>query len=81
MRKPPGSLDAWAAYQRGLWHFDQVSAEDNALAQKFFQQAVDLDPSFAGGYKGLAVAQSNAADFQGRGLPEGGAYTPQSRPL
>jgi TolB-like protein len=20
MRKPPGSLDAWAAYQRGLWH-------------------------------------------------------------
>src|SRR5262249_30424210 len=21
MRKPPGSLDAWAAYQRGLWHF------------------------------------------------------------
>jgi adenylate cyclase len=70
MRKPPGSLDAWAAYQRGLWHFDQVSAEDNALAQKFFQQAVDLDPSFAGGYKGLAVAQSNAADFQGRGLPE-----------
>jgi adenylate cyclase len=71
MRKPPGSLDAWAAYQRGLWHFDQVSAEDNDLAQKFFQQAVDLDPSFAGGYKGLAVAQSNAADFQGRGLPEG----------
>jgi adenylate cyclase len=70
MRKPPGSLDAWAAYQPGLWHFDRVSAEDNALAQKFFQQAVDLDPSFAGGYKGLAVAQSNAADFQGRGLPE-----------
>ena len=69
-RKPPGSLDAWAAYQPGLWHFDRVSAEDNALAQKFFQQAVDLDPSFAGGYKGLAVAQSNAADFQGRGLPE-----------
>src|SRR5262249_39834690 len=23
MRKPPGSLDAWAAYQRGLWHLDK----------------------------------------------------------
>jgi adenylate cyclase len=52
MRKPPGSLDAWAAYQRGLWHFGKVSAEDNAFAEQFFQQAVDLDPSFAGGYKG-----------------------------
>jgi adenylate cyclase len=70
MRKPPGSLDAWAAYQRGLWHSGKASAEDNALAEKFFQQAVDLDPSFAGGYKGLAGAQGRAADFQGRGLPE-----------
>jgi adenylate cyclase len=49
MRKPRGSLDAWAAYQRGLWHLGKVSAEDNALAGKFFQQAVDLDSSFAGG--------------------------------
>jgi adenylate cyclase len=70
MRKPPGSLDAWAAYQRGLWHSGKASAEDNALAEKFFQQAVDLDPSFAGGYKGLAGAKGRAADFQGRGLPE-----------
>jgi adenylate cyclase len=70
MRKPPESLDAWAAYQRGRWHFDKVSAEDTALAQKFFRQAVDLDPSFAGGYKGLAAAQGNAPDYQGRGLLE-----------
>jgi adenylate cyclase len=70
MRKPPGSLDAWAAYQRGLWHFNKVSAEDNALARKFFQQAVDLDPSFAGGYKGLCAVESNEPDYEGRGLSE-----------
>jgi adenylate cyclase len=70
IRKPPGSLDAWAAYQRGLWHFNNVTAEDNALAQTFFQQAVDLDPSFAGGYKGLTAVLSNEADYKGRGLPE-----------
>jgi adenylate cyclase len=70
MRKPPGSLDAWAAYQRGLWHFNKVSAEDNALARKFFQQAVDLDPAFAGGYKGLCAVESNEADYEGRGLSE-----------
>jgi adenylate cyclase len=70
MRRPPGSLDAWAAYQRGLWHFNKVSAEDNALARKFFQQAVDLDPSFAGGYKGLCAFVSNEPDYEGRGLSE-----------
>jgi hypothetical protein len=36
MRKPPGNLDAWAAYQRGLWHSDKVIEKDNRLAQQFF---------------------------------------------
>jgi TolB-like protein/DNA-binding winged helix-turn-helix (wHTH) protein len=54
MRMPPGSLDAWAAYQRGLWHFYKISPQDNALAQKYFQQAIDIDANFAAGYKGLA---------------------------
>ena len=35
MRKPPQSLDAWAAYQRGLWHLSRASVEDNGVAQKF----------------------------------------------
>src|SRR5229473_1411642 len=48
MRKPPGSLDAWGAYQRGLWHLSKFSADDTALAQKFFRQAMALDPTFAG---------------------------------
>jgi adenylate cyclase len=69
MRKPPGNLDAWAAYQRGLWHLGKYSAEDLTVALKFFQQAVDLDPTFIGGYKGLAIAQAQAAaDFQMRSL-------------
>jgi adenylate cyclase len=56
LRKPPGSLDAWGAYQRGLWHLSKASAEDNALAAKYFQRAIDLDPMFVGGYTGLAAA-------------------------
>jgi len=61
MRKPPGSLDAWAAYQRGLWHVFKISRDDDALAQKYFQHAIEIDPAFAGGYKGLAVAYIQAA--------------------
>jgi adenylate cyclase len=38
MRKPPGSLDAWAAYQRGLWHLGKVTADDNAVARSFFSR-------------------------------------------
>jgi adenylate cyclase len=60
-RKPPVSLDAWAAYQRGMWHLSKRSADGEALAQNFFQQATDLDPNFSGGYTGLAFAQRQAA--------------------
>jgi adenylate cyclase len=71
MRRPPESLDAWAAYQRGLWHVSKATAEDNALAALFFEQAIKLDPSFSGGYRGLAVAHRESASiFQRRSLPE-----------
>jgi adenylate cyclase len=71
LRKPPGSLDAWGACQRGLWHLSKASAEDNALAEKFFQRAIDLDPIFAGGYTGLAAALHRAGvTFQTRNLAE-----------
>jgi adenylate cyclase len=61
MRKQPANLDAWAAYQRGLWHLTKATADDNEVAQRHFDQAIDLDPSFSGGYRGLAMAQFEAA--------------------
>jgi len=71
IRKPPGSLDAWAAYQRGLWHLIKCSRDDCALAEKFFQQATALDPAFSGGYAGLALVQIQAGTvFATRPLPE-----------
>jgi adenylate cyclase len=71
LRKPPESLDAWAAYQRGLWHMSKETAEDYGLAEKLFQRAVDVDPNFAGGYSGRALAvHQQASVFQTRSLPE-----------
>jgi adenylate cyclase len=61
MRKPPESLDAWAAYQRGLWHLSKATPDDDATAEGFFKQAIDLDPNFAGGYSALALYQLQAA--------------------
>jgi adenylate cyclase len=71
MRKPPENLDAWAAYQRGLWYMSNPTAADNELAEKYFQHAIDLDPNFAGGHSGLAWAQLvSASQFQRRTLEE-----------
>jgi adenylate cyclase len=50
LRKPPGSLDAWAAYQRGLWHLGKATAHDYEMAKEFFRRAIDLDPNFPDGY-------------------------------
>jgi adenylate cyclase len=57
MRQPPNSLDAWAAYQHGIWHWSKFTAQDNAAAEKFFQQAIDRDPMFSGGHRGLALTR------------------------
>jgi adenylate cyclase len=56
-RKPPGSLDVWETYQRGLWHFYKYDADENRAAQKLFRRAIQLDPNFAAGHHGLAFAQ------------------------
>jgi adenylate cyclase len=71
LRKPPENLDAWAAYQRGLWNYGKFTADDNVVAQNCFQQAIDLDPYFVGGYWGLIWAQLVAASiFRRRNLVE-----------
>jgi adenylate cyclase len=56
LRKPPERLDAWEAYQRGLWHLYKYGAEDNKIAQTFFRQAIALDPRFAPGHYGYSLA-------------------------
>ncbi|HME27461.1 MAG TPA: adenylate/guanylate cyclase domain-containing protein [Acetobacteraceae bacterium] len=56
LRKLPERLDAWEAYQRGLWHFYKYAPEENKTALTFFRQAIALDPNFAPGHYGYALA-------------------------
>src|SRR5262245_23831768 len=56
LRKPPERLDAWEAYQRGVWHFNKYGAEESQTALKFFRHAIALDPKFAPGHHGYALA-------------------------
>jgi adenylate cyclase len=71
MRKPPERLDAWEAYQRGLWHFHKYAPEENHKAIGFFRRAIALDPQFAPGHHGYALAmQWDIWHFSQRPLDE-----------
>jgi adenylate cyclase len=53
--KPPGNLDAWSCYQRGLWHLFRFTEEDSTEAESWFRRAISLDADFSGAYMGLAT--------------------------
>lgn len=61
---PPASLNAWEAYHRGLWHMYRFTDADNVLAGRFFELAVQLDPTFARAYAGVSFTHFQNA-FQG----------------
>jgi adenylate cyclase len=78
VRKPPESLGAWEAYQRGLWHLGRIGVTDNEAAKSFLRRAIDLDPSFASAHAELARAifqgaslyqATSLADALGEALP------------
>jgi adenylate cyclase len=54
MRKPPTSLSAWETYQRGVWHFYKLMADQNVRARCLFAEAADLDPGFSSPHVGLS---------------------------
>jgi adenylate cyclase len=64
------SNQAWAAYQRGVWHFSRFDAPETAKAQAWFERAIELDDRFAPGYYGLALVH----------LHDGSGYMPRAVP-
>jgi adenylate cyclase len=71
LSKPPDSLEAWEAYQRGLWHMGKSNAADIEQAQQFLQRAITLDARFVPAYTALgATYLLQGATFVTRPLPE-----------
>jgi adenylate cyclase len=61
MRKRPENLDAWAVYQRGLWHASRATANDSTAAISCFKDAISRDPNFASAYAELYWAYASAS--------------------
>jgi len=61
MRKPPGNLDAWDCYQRGLWNLWGFTTPSIAEAEAMFRRAMDLDPGFARAHGALSYVHLQRA--------------------
>lgn len=54
--KKSENLNAWEAYQRGMWHLYQRTKEQLAEARLFFEKALELDPGLSAACAGLVDA-------------------------
>ena len=58
-QQEPQSFVASDHFWRGLWHVQKGTAQDNAAARRFFEQAIELAPQASGSYGGLAIVHTN----------------------
>jgi eukaryotic-like serine/threonine-protein kinase len=57
------SGDAYEAYLKGRYHWNKRTDEGFKQATKFFQEAIDKDPSYALAYTGLADCYTLRSDY------------------
>jgi adenylate cyclase len=61
--KPPASLDAWEACQRGWWHLMRLTREDFVEAEALLRRAHELDARMAQPLAGLAIISNLRGAF------------------
>lgn len=61
--RPTDNNDAYQAYLRGRYHWNQRTLEGFNTARGFFEQAVSLDPKFAEAHNGLADVHLGYYDY------------------
>lgn len=62
--KPPASLDAWEACQRGWWHLERSTREDFDQAEIYLRRAHELDRTLSQPLAGLAQASLSRGLFR-----------------
>ncbi|NRA35386.1 MAG: tetratricopeptide repeat protein [Polyangiaceae bacterium] len=66
---PPGSLNAWECFHRGLWHCFRFTDSDNEHAHQLFQRAIKIDPRFSRAYAGLSFTHYSRAFLDAAPVP------------
>jgi TolB-like protein/Flp pilus assembly protein TadD len=62
---PTQNLQAWEAYQLGKQRMAKRTSADFADAERYFREAIDLDPKFALAYVGLADTLTLQIQYSG----------------
>jgi adenylate cyclase len=52
-KKSLENLDGWDYFQRGMWHFNKMSAEEVGEARRLFEAAARCAPEFSGAHAAL----------------------------
>jgi adenylate cyclase len=59
--RPPSSRDVYDLYERGMWHRYRNTREDLEAAQRYFRQALEIDPHYARATAALSLCYNFAA--------------------
>jgi adenylate cyclase len=71
LRKSSTNLQAWEAYQRGLWHFGQCGIEENEQARNHLRRAIRLEPDLSKAYQWMVyVHVQDGIHYRTRPLEE-----------
>lgn len=60
----PDDLGAWSSYHLGLQHVFRFNRADNAQGLKYFEQAIERDPTFSQAQAGISFARFQNAFMQ-----------------
>ncbi|HYC95530.1 MAG TPA: adenylate/guanylate cyclase domain-containing protein [Sphingomicrobium sp.] len=66
---PTGSVEAYTYYLKGRQYFHNSTKWFLGLARQMFAKAIELDPTFARAYAGLALAATLLAGWFGQPIP------------
>jgi len=56
-KKKAGNATLWEKFQKGMWHFHQLTEEDSEIAKQVLSGLAKQSPSFAGAYAALAILE------------------------
>ncbi len=73
--RQPMLPEAYEAYLKGRYHWNQRNAEDFMIAGKYFEKALQLDPQSAAAHAGIADFYCLQGTFGGGGMTPQEAWT------
>ena len=60
----PNNLKAYEYYLKGTYHIYRRTPQDSLVARQMFEEAINIDPNFAGAFRGIGFAHADEVWFR-----------------